>query len=469
MKKILLILTMLSNFLFGNIYYFKVDHLNGDYFCTEGIDRVNYDIIYFTAYYKKETNVMGMFNSDRNNKKVTSGYMKSSIDNDCVPNPAYSQEDVTTLWNTSLRNGNGNLIADYKAAALLPPPEPEPEPKTPIDKDTFNPDGVYNTSPEGTTTWTDSSNNYYSYNPTTGVLLVYDSQTNKSSAYNVGGGYVPGNSYNTGSLIKNFDKNPNNIDTTPVSQDCEGFPDLQTKMLCEINQGIKKVNQESDSTNSLNNLLKNLNVNTNKNALLLNNQLKNIDNLTSTQNTVSNNTNAKLTETNTKLSNVNSNLDDIQTTLNTIKDTTKGSDLSITNPDNTPLNLDNYFVKDESVNTNELDTNIEETDSLIDSFFAIFNTFSSNIQNSFTTIKTQIEDTQSIIINPTNIFNSIEVVNCPTTYEADFSTFGLGTKFVVVDYCHYMSYLQPIIYFFTYVSLMILLIIFTFTMIGVLL
>ncbi|QEZ89065.1 hypothetical protein ACIB15232_0947 [Aliarcobacter cibarius] len=379
-------------------------------------------------------------------------------------------ENIVTQ--TNLYNGNDSLITYItdKVFQIDNPLPTEPEPEAPKDIETSNPNGNYNNLDDGkTTTWFDSKNNYYSYNVDTGILLVYDRQKNKSFAYNVGSGYVPGNSYNTGSLLQEISDKPTGIDTAPVDTLCSGFETLQEKMLCEINQGIKKLNQESNSSNSLNNLLQKYNANSNKNAQDINNNLKSIDNLIQTQNTINTSTNSKIESVNTKLNETNSNLDSIQSTLNDIKNNTSGSDFSITNPDSSSPNLDNYLKPDTTSNTNDLDSNTEDTDSLIDSLINTFTTFKTNITDSFTTINTQITDTQSLIINPTNIFKNIEVVNCPTTYEADFSSFGLGSQLVIVDYCHYMSYLNPIIYFFTYMMLMIGLITFTLKFIGVLL
>lgn len=272
------------------------------------------------------------------------------------------------------------------------------------------------------------------------------------------------------------------IDTTKASTNCDNpFMTLNDKLLCEINNHLRKINQESNPEYSINNLIGILNTSHNNNTESINKEIKALSGYESVRTSEQKNTNSILDNMKNNQESTNQSLSSLNTSMQTLN-TTLGNSESITppiteepsNPDlelqpEVNLNLDDYFKKDEETNTNELDSNIENTDSIIDSFFGIFNTFSSNITNSFTTIKTQIEDTRDLIVEPSNIFNSIKIVNCPTSYEADFSTFGLGTKFVVVDYCHYMSYLQPIIYFFTYVSLMIALIIFTFRLLGVLL
>lgn len=407
---------------------------------------------------------------------VTTGCKPVSSVYDFIYDDSLNKIDVTSDF-LSIKEGNTinqskfTHFKTYWKEIEVKTVSPEPEPETPTYQDisTSNPDGIYNQSSDGkTTTWFDANSNYYSYNTETGVLLVYNSKTNISSAYDVGGGFVAGNTFNTSSLLKEFTKDKN-INDSSVSTACSSITELQEKMLCEINQGIKKLNQESNSAYSLNNLILALNKSSNINANDLNTGIKSIENLTNTLNTVNASTNSNLNNMNNQISNSNNTLDSINTTLNDIKNNTSGPDYSITNPDSSSPNLDNYLKPDTTSNTNDLDSNTQDTDSLIDSLINTFTTFKTNITDSFTTINTQITDTQSLIINPTNIFKNIEVVNCPTTYEANFSSFGLGLQTVIVDYCHYMSYLKPIIYFFTYLILMIGLITFSIRFIGVLL
>lgn len=264
------------------------------------------------------------------------------------------------------------------------------------------------------------------------------------------------------------------IDTTKASTNCDNpMLTLQDKLLCEINNHLRKINQESNPQYSLNNLIGILNTSHNNNTESINKEIKALSGYESVRTSEQKNTNSILDTMKNNQETTNQSLSTLNTSMQTLN-TTLGNSDSITPPDlelqpETNLNLDKYFKKDEETNTNDLDSNTEDTDSLIDSLINTFTTFKTNITDSFTTINTQITDTQSLIINPTNIFKNIEVVNCPTTYEADFSSFGLGSQLVIVDYCHYMSYLNPIIYFFTYLMLMIGLITFSIRFIGVLL
>lgn len=101
--------------------------------------------------------------------------------------------------------------------------------------------------------------------------------------------------------------------------------------------------------------------------------------------------------------------------------------------------------------------------------FTSFTDFKTNITDSFDSINNQLDGLKQTIQNPTNIFSKNTIINCPVTYKADFSSFGLGQKSLIVDYCEFTSRLQPIVYFFTYVTLLIGLIFFSFRFIGVLL
>ncbi len=286
-------------------------------------------------------------------------------------------------------------------------------------------------------------------------------------------------------LIKSSTELPNQnslenkfeIDTTSSALNCNNsLYSLQEKMLCEMNAGLRKLNQESNPKYSLNNLLSILITSNDKNSEDTNKSIKAISSFEEVRLQKQIETNSLLNETKTNQDLINTNLLKIETTLKGIEDNTKsgivsggGSSGGTVTPEPQEIDLDKYFKADETVNNDDLDSLNNETDSLIDSLFSSFTNFKTNIEDSFNTINSQINGLNDVISNPTNIFSKVEIISCPVSYQADFSSFGIGKKTLTVDYCLYTSMLQPIIYFFTYVSLFLGLIFFTFRFIGVLL
>jgi hypothetical protein len=133
-----------------------------------------------------------------------------------------------------------------------------------------------------------------------------------------------------------------------------------------------------------------------------------------------------------------------------------------------PLNLDKYFKPDETVNIDDLNSINNDTDSIITTLFSSFTDFKTNVTVSIDSINNQLDGLKDSIQNPTNIFSKVNIINCPVSYQADFSAFGIGKKTLTIDYCEFTSRLQSIVYFFTYVSLFLGLIFFSFRFIGVL-
>lgn len=363
--------------------------------------------------------------------------------------------------------------------------------QTPID--TSSSSGTYNNHSDGSISWTADNGYDYSYNPNTGVLIETNFRTGSGSAHAVGGSFVPGSSYTPNGLgyAPNPDgtygnvgiggtggdgtgtggngdtgtgenPNPNTpdtpIDETPVSNSCnDSTLTLQEKMLCEMNQGIKKLNSESAPSNSLNQLMKDLNNKSTQN----NDSLDILKNNTNVINQNLDATNTKLDNLNTNTNNTNSKLDNLNTTLGTLNNTLK--DIEKNTKENSVPGEENG----EDIDLDSINNKGDSISSGIDSLFDIYSTFSSNIQNQFLNIKTQIEDTQSLIVEPSNIFNKTEVSSCPTSYTIDFSSFGIPNKTISIDFCQYTSSLKPLVYFFVYITLMIGLISLSFRFLGV--
>jgi hypothetical protein len=278
---------------------------------------------------------------------------------------------------------------------------------------------------------------------------------------------------NPNSLENKFD-----IDTTSSSLNCNNsLYSLQEKMLCEMNAGLRKLNQESNPKYSLNNLLSILITSNDKNSEETNKSIKAISSFEEVRLQKQLETNTLLTATKTNQDLINTNLLKIDATLKGVETNSSGHVITVgggssggtVTPEPQEIDLDKYFKADETINNDDLDSANNQTDSLIDSLFSSFTNFKTNIEDSFNTINSQINGLNDVILNPTNIFSKVETVSCPVSYQADFSAFGIGKKTLTVDYCLYTSMLQPIIYFFTYVSLFLGLIFFTFRFIGVLL
>ena len=281
---------------------------------------------------------------------------------------------------------------------------------------------------------------------------------------------------NQNSLENKFD-----IDTKSSSLNCNhSLYTLQEKLLCEMNAGLRKLNQESNPKYSLNNLISILITSNDKNAQDTNESIKSISAFEEVRLQKQKDTNTLLDTTVAKQNELNTTLANIETTLKGIETNTSGGIVSgggstggtVTPEPSEPsesLNLDKYFKPDETVNIDDINTINDDTDSIISSLFSSFTDFKTNITDSVDSINNQLDGLKETIENPTNIFSKSTIVNCPVSYQADFSAFGIGKKTLTIDYCEFTSRLQPIVYFFTYVSLFLGLIFFSFRFIGVLL
>lgn len=277
---------------------------------------------------------------------------------------------------------------------------------------------------------------------------------------------------NQNSLENKFD-----IDTTSSSLNCNSTAySLQEKLLCEMNAGLRKLNQESNPKYSLNNLISILITSNDKNAQDTNESIKSISAFEEVRLQKQKETNALLDSTIFKQSEINSTLSNIETTLKGIETNTTGGIVSgggssggTVTPEPEKIDLDKYLKPDENINLDDLNNINNDTDSIITTLFTSFTDFKTNITDSVDSINNQLDGLKETIENPTNIFTKNTIINCPVTYKADFSSFGLGQKSLIVDYCEFTSRLQPIVYFFTYVTLLIGLIFFSFRFIGVLL
>ena len=312
-------------------------------------------------------------------------------------------------------------------------------------------------------------------------LKSYFSNTSQQGYY----GTIPTALQSLVTLFKTKDNIPNqnslenkfDIDTTSSSLNCNhSLYTLQEKLLCEMNAGLRKLNQESNPRYSLNNLISILITSSDNNAEQTNLSIKSISAFEEVRLQKQKETNALLDSTIFKQSEINSTLSNIETTLKGIETNTTGGIVSgggssggTVTPEPEKIDLDKYLKPDENINLDDLNNINNDTDSIITTLFTSFTDFKTNITDSFDSINNQLDGLKETIQNPTNIFTKNTIINCPVTYKADFSSFGLGQKSLIVDYCEFTSRLQPIVYFFTYVTLLIGLIFFSFRFIGVLL
>lgn len=135
----------------------------------------------------------------------------------------------------------------------------------------------------GTKRWNVGGNSYEL--TTDGTLTTTYSDGTKSvnqvgsDYYNSGssGGTATGGSGSTGNTTNETNPNTNDtpVDDTPASNSCQDSSlTLQEKMLCEMNAGMKKLNSESNTENSLNQLAKDIKDSTNTNATAINTNIK---------------------------------------------------------------------------------------------------------------------------------------------------------------------------------------------------
>lgn len=239
---------------------------------------------------------------------------------------------------------------------------------------------------------------------------------------------------------------------------------LQEKMLCELNQGMKNQNSEGNPSNSLNNLIKNLNSDTsdsltavNKNIKFTNDNLEIINKNTANTNQNLQSLTNQTYQNNTELKAINETLKNIAT--NT-KDTSTntGSTTTVTTPG------ESIFDSDE-INPDMSDLN--DSSSWTSSILGTYTTFFDNVQNSNDTFKTLALDVSNQINEGFNLnFTNENITNCPQSFIMDLSAFKQSNLNLNIDFCEQTSKLKPFIYPFLLIFLTVSLVFFTIKIIG---
>ena len=176
------------------------------------------------------------------------GSYKDLLTNICKPIETTDNNDGSTTTNDS----NGETT-DYPTGTTV----------------NYNPEtGVTTTTyPDGTSTTTYPDGTSSTGGGTDGV-----------SGGNTGGGTGGGSEDTSGE--NNSDNGSNDLPSDNVADNCnDANLSLQEKMLCELNEGMKKQNSESTPTDSLNNLMKDLRDNQMKDNTAMNQNLKDIESL----------------------------------------------------------------------------------------------------------------------------------------------------------------------------------------------
>lgn len=320
---------------------------------------------------------------------------------------------------------------------------------TPTPTITTNPDGSKSwTLPDGTnlhlttngtltTTYPDGSSTVSqvgtSYDPTTGTSGGSSGGSGTSTG---GGGGTNGNTTNEDNTSSD---NDTPVDETPVANSCnDSSLTLQEKMMCEMNAGIKKLNSEASPENSLNNLLKDMNKDSNTNLTAINTNLKDTKALNENQL-------AELKKMTSELKKLNG-------------DSTSQS--TITQP------ITDNFTPDP--NAPDIDNPI--SNDLIDSFLGIYSDFNTNISQKVGTLNNLISSSSNTISQGFNFsLLQTEIINCPKDFQLDLSSLGQGQKNMTIDFCQYTSQLKPFVYPILLITMSLGVIFFAFRFIGVLL
>lgn len=513
MKKILfLIFSFLS---FSNADYLVTNSVNSNIVCASSFSKNTRDnnIFIDITGYSTGTNDVQTFQFTRSILTVKSGYILNES-NVCIRDESKQSFDLTSIFKILFINSDNDLLKKYENA--LETNDFKEFSIKPVFKYTFTDNSTYCTKGYGRYYGQEK----YIYNPNYPMDPSYmraDTKIVKSIQFNYTYNYLTKECFlssgdtaydlpnDLGTPTENFSSNtptqtekfkayyslfesannlpnPNPqindiiIDTTSSSLNCNNsFYTLQEKMLCEMNAGIRKLNQEANPKYSLNNLISILITSNNKNAQDTNESIKSISAFEEVRLQKQKDTNTLLDTTVTKQNELNTTLSNIETTLKGIETNTTGGIVSgggstggTVTPEPQEIDLDKYFKADETVNIDDINTINDDTDSIISSLFSSFTDFKTNITDSVDSINNQLDGLKETIENPTNIFSKSTIVNCPVSYQADFSAFGIGKKTLTIDYCEFTSRLQPIVYFFTYVTLLIGLIFFSFRFIGVL-
>ncbi|OCL93029.1 hypothetical protein [Arcobacter porcinus] len=285
---------------------------------------------------------------------------------------------------------------------------------------------------------------------------------------------------------KEDDKPKEDGEDEPVAKSCNDKDmTLQEKLLCEMNEGVKKLNSEGKPSNSLNQLMKDLNIKgtnqvevldkINKNNFELNSKVDTTNTNLSNLNHETKETNKKLDSLNTSINSLNSTLGKIETNTQKIGSTGGNSTIPGNGGDGetgTGGNGDGNDIFSLWENVGATNTGFEgEADGFLDSldgFIKIFRDFKDNIDSSVKQVNDLVSTAKENIQDPTNIFINQDIINCPTTYKIDFNSEFLDTKDITIDFCEFGSKIKPVTYFFTFVILIVGLIALSFRILGVL-
>ena len=142
-----------------------------------------------------------------------------------------------------------------------------------------------------------------------------DSSGGSTGGSGSSGGSTGGSGGGTNGNTVNEDNNNNSqdtpIDSTPVASSClDPNLTLQEKLMCEMNEGLKKLNSESSPNNSLNQLAKDIKESNNTNAAAINTNIKQKNQHLSNINSALNGNNVLIQGTNQRLDYINNNLQD---------------------------------------------------------------------------------------------------------------------------------------------------------------
>lgn len=262
------------------------------------------------------------------------------------------------------------------------------------------------------------------------------------------------------------------IDEKEASKSCtDSNLTYQEKMLCEMNAGFKKLNQESNPEKSVNNLLSDYNYNSNRNEKAIKYNLDNVAQSSGVsileqekQNPKLQSLNDSVSTSGTSLGNIDNSLKKIGQNIGVFNNSSNGSGSNGSGSGS--ADLDNYLTGDGVSNVNEIDNLNNSTDSNINTLVSIFSDFKTNIFNSYNSINEQLNGLKNTISNPDNIFEKSTSYSCPISYDFNLLSYGLGNKTITVDGCNYFSKLHSIGYFIVYLLASLSLILFVFSIVG---
>ena len=268
------------------------------------------------------------------------------------------------------------------------------------------------------------------------------------------------------------------IDEKEASKSCtDSNLTYQEKMLCEMNAGFKKLNQESNPSNSVNNLLSDYNYNLNRNDKAIKYNLDTVAQSSGVsileqekQNPKLQTLNDSVSTSGTSLGNIDNSLKKIGQNIGVFNNSSNGSGSGSgsngSGSGSGSADLDKYLTGDGVSNVDGINNSNISTDSNINNLTSIFSDFKTNLFNSFNSINNQLDGLKNSISNPDNIFEKSTVYSCPISYDFNLISYGLGNKTITVDGCNYFSKLYSIGYFIVYLLASLSLIFFVFSLVG---